>query len=129
MNKVTRIDVGKAMWADLAEAGLTEMRICDMAYEQMCSLASIVLRHSLLEERLPAYHGKGNLTIPFSAPARYRLWEQKLSDKEKRELLLEMGVPEEDLPYFMSQRAIDVALGLCDAKGRPLISKEDSDAK
>ena len=72
---------------------------------------------------MPSYHGKGELYIPFSAPRKFKYWTEEnkdITEKQKYELFLEMGVPAEDMHYFMHERAIDIALGKTDEMGREI---------
>lgn len=66
------------------------------------------------------YYENGELHIPFDAPEKFQYWKHELSDKEKYDLLISIGVPEDKITHYMSQRAINVALGKCNAMGKTL---------
>lgn len=70
---------------------------------------------------MPYYEGNGRLHIPFSAPRKFKYWsEENLTEKKKYDIFSNMGVPEEDMRYFMDARAIDIATGKTDEMGRNL---------
>lgn len=110
-----RITDGVALWQDLQKAGLTERSIGELTLAEMERLADILDTHC--EGHRPPYFSHGELIIPFGAPQACRWWQQDLSDKEKYRLLLRLGVTEEHLTRYMSQRSIDVAKGAGDSSG------------
>ena len=106
---------GGELWERLKKRSFFCKRIQELSKTELESFLKIAIDYVEEENdeeychKMPSYHGNGELHIPWNAPAKYRLWEQNLSAKEKYELLLEMGVLPYDMHYFMWTAAIEDA--------------------
>lgn len=110
------------LFRKLQELGLTEKPLALFNLEDLQALVEMI-NLFIDGEELPHYEGNGVLKIPFNAPYKYCYWKYAPTPKEKYELLQEMGVPDEDIHFFMHQRAIDVALGKTDEMGKTIIDE------
>ena len=105
---------GNDLWNKLVEMPFASKKLCDLSKQELEIFLRMTIDHVNAEDeeygyRLVYYKGNGNLIIPWNAPPKYRYWQQELSDKEKYNLFLEMGVPESDMHFFMHEEAIRIA--------------------
>ena len=92
---------GAALFQKIMDNGLADKCLRDFSFGDLKLLADLLADHCD-GNTIPTYDAeKKRLVIPFDAPLKYRYWLQKYSDAEKRQLLLKMGVPEEDLRLYM----------------------------
>lgn len=105
---------GGELWERLKERSFFCKRISELSKTELESFLKTAIDY--VEEdgegycyKMPAYHGNGELHIPWNAPAKYRVWERNLSNREKYELFLEMGVEPCDMRFFMWPAAIEEA--------------------
>lgn len=106
---------GAKLWERLKSAPFFRRSISELTKAEMELLLKLSIDFVIAEGgeygyTVPSYEGNGHLHIPWNAPAKYRYWEQELSCKEKYELFLEMGVPPEDMHYFMYPAGIEEAM-------------------
>ena len=106
---------GGELWERLEKRSFFCKRISELSKTELESFLKTAIDYIEEENgegychKMPSYHGNGELHIPWNAPAKYRVWEQNLSAKEKYELFLDMGVPMRDLHFFMWPAAIEEA--------------------
>ena len=113
-----KIRDGAALWSDIKLYGLDDKRLGEMSLHEVELLADLLSKHSK-GDVAPHFYGE-DLIIRFGAPLEFRWWERKnMTDKDRYSLFLSLGVPEDKLTRYMSQRDIDCALGRCDDSGRP----------
>lgn len=117
-----KIHDGAGLFGKIVAEELADKCLRDFSLGDLRTLASLLCEHCE-GASIPSYLGKGTLRIPIDAPIHYQVWRLKLTPKEKYELFLEMGVPPEDMHYFMHQRLIDVALGRTDEMGKEICQK------
>lgn len=110
-----RIINGGELWERLEKRSYFCKKISELSKTELESFLKTAIDYVEEENgegychKMPAYHGNGELHIPWNAPAKYRKWERDLSAKEKYELFLEMGVEPSDLHFFMYEAEIDEA--------------------
>lgn len=106
---------GGELWERLEKRSYFCKRISELSKTELESFLKTAIDYIVEEDgegyyhKMPAYHGNGELHIPWNSPAKYRVWERNLRVKEKYELFLEMGVPMRDLHFFMWPAAIEEA--------------------
>ena len=111
---------GVVLFDKILDAGLADKCLRDFSFGDLKLLADLIAEHCD-GNVVPTYDKeRKQLLIKFDAPLKFRYWQRDLSDKEKYDLFLELGVPPEDMPRFMSARAIDVATGRTDKMGMPI---------
>ena len=111
---------GASLFDKILDAGLADKSLRDFSFGDLKLLADLIAEHCD-GTTVPTYDRvTKQLLIRFDAPLRFRYWQRDLSDKEKYDLFLEMGVPSEDMSRFMSERSIDVATGRTDKMGMPI---------
>ena len=99
---------GAGLFEKIVQEGLADKCLRDFSFVDLKTLAALLCEHCE-GTTMPSYLGKGTLRIPVDAPLKYQIWRRKLTAKEKYELFLEMGVPVEDLHFFMWPAAIEEA--------------------
>ena len=109
----------RGLFDELVAKGLVDKPLKKTSLGELKEFVEILAKH-IENFEIPFYEGKGRLRIPFFAPPKFRYWEQNLNEKGKYDLFLEMGVPEEDMHYYMSEREINIATGKTDAMGKAL---------
>lgn len=106
---------GNKLWERLKSAPFFNVPISSLSKVEIEILLRTAIDYVVEEDggdyghKVPAYHGNGHLVIPWNAPAKYRYWQRDLSCKEKYELFIEMGVPPEDMHFFMYLAGIEEA--------------------
>ncbi|MBQ7607932.1 MAG: hypothetical protein IJU76_08180, partial [Desulfovibrionaceae bacterium] len=105
------------LWAKIQAAHLDPKPIGELDEKEIEQLADLISEH--VEPETPPYFKDGVLVFPFGAPAKLRWWERNMTDRERYEFFLRLGVPEDEMRKYMNQRSIDVAKGICDEAGRP----------
>lgn len=113
------------LWHSLVDSGLAYRAPAEWSKEEITALyESCVKAYKKANSYAAPYFENGTLRIPHDAPDEIKWWKNDFTDKEKYQLYKRLGVPDEDMHNWMHQRAIDVALGKCDAAGRPLKNGE-----
>ena len=114
-----KLHIAGDLFKELEKEGYVDKPLREITQREMEHIVDIIADHVDGQE-MPTYETGGHLRIPFSAPLKFRTYIHNYSDKEHYEILLEMGVPEDEIHYYMSHRAIGVALGKIDEMGRPV---------
>lgn len=112
-----KIRDGAALWSDIRLYELDGKKLGEMSIHEVELLADLLSKHSL-GDVAPHFDGK-DIIIPFGAPLECRWWERKkMTDKDRYDLFLALGVPEDELTRYMSPRDIAFARGEVDEHGR-----------
>ena len=102
---------GAGLFEKIVDHGLADKCLRDFSFGDLKLLADLLADHCD-GNTIPTYDTeKKRLVIPFNAPLKYRYWLHKYSDAEKYQLLLEMGVENEDMGRFMHRGQIEAAIG------------------
>ena len=117
-----KIRDGVALWNDIRLYKLDDKRIGEMRLHEVELLADLLSKH--VENDVAPHFDGDHLVIPFGAPLACRWWQRNMTDKERYDLYLSLGVPEDRLTRYMSPRAISVARGEVDVYGKAKNGKE-----
>lgn len=119
-----KIRDGAALWSDIRLYELDGKKLGEMSIHEVELLADLLSKYSL-GDVAPFFDGK-DLIIPFGAPLECRWWERKkMTDKDRYNLFLALGVPEDKLTRYMSPRDIAFARGEVDIYGREKKGQKD----
>lgn len=114
---------GVALWNDIKLYELADKQVGEMSLREIELLADLLSKH--VEGDVAPHFDGDNLVIPFGAPLECRWWQRKkLSDKDRYDLYLSLGVPEDKLTMYMSPRAIAFVRGEVDVNGKPKKTEE-----
>lgn len=120
-----KIRDGAALWSDIRLYELDVKNLGEMSIHEVELLADLLSKYSL-GDVAPFFDGK-DLIIPFGAPLECRWWERKkMTDKDRYDLFLALGVPEDKLTRYMSPRDIAFARGEVDVYGRGKKEKKNA---
>ena len=119
-----KIRDGAALWSDIRLYELDGKKLGEMSIHEVELLADLLSKYSL-GDVAPFFDGK-DLIIPFGAPLECRWWERKkMTDKDRYDLFLALGVPEDKLTRYMSPRDIAFARGEVYIYGREKKGQKD----
>lgn len=108
---------GVALWNDIKLYKLDTKQVGEMSLHEVEFLADLLSKH--VENDVAPHFDGDNLVIPFGAPLECRWWQRKMTDRDRYDLYLSLGVPEDKLTMYMSPRAIAFARGEVDVNGKP----------
>ena len=111
-----KIRDGVALWNDIKLYKLDTKQVGEMSLHEVELLADLLSKH--VENDVAPHFDGDNLVIPFGAPLECRWWQRKMTDKERYDLYLSLGVPEDKLTMYMSERAIAFVRGEVDVNGK-----------
>ena len=112
-----KIRDGVALWNDVRLYKLDDKPVGGMSLREVELLADLLSKHA--ENDVAPHFDGDNLVIPFGAPLECRWWQRKMTDRERYDLYLSLGVPEDRLTMYMSPRAIAFVRGEVDVNGKP----------
>ena len=112
-----KIRDGVALWNDIKLYKLNDKQVGEMSLSEVELLADLLSKH--VENDIAPHFDGDNLVIPFGAPLACRWWQRKMTDRERYDLYLSLGVPEDRLTMYMSPRAIAFVRGEVDVNGKP----------